>query len=163
MSLTQDRLKELLHYDPETGVFTWRRDMQGKMAFAGQEAGSINSRGYREIGVDGRSYYAHRLAWLYMHGYLPNRIDHKNLNTSDNSARNIRECTQSSNVANSPMRKSNTTGIKGVGLHKSGKFTASITVNYRKIHLGYFHTKEAAAESYIKAAQTYFGEFARAA
>jgi hypothetical protein len=88
--LTAERLRERLHYDAETGVFT-RRVGSGH-AHAGDMAGSVHSTGYVRIGIDGGKYTAHCLAWLYVHGVWPSdQIDHINRNRSDNRIANLRQ------------------------------------------------------------------------
>lgn len=162
LALTHVRLQELLHYDPETGVFTWRVDRTGK-AKAGTVAGSLNTRGYVNIYIDGVPHRAHRLAWFYMQGRWPNPgVDHENTVKSDNRWLNLREATQKDNNGNSNIRKDNKSGFKGVCFHKaSGKYTATITLNRKPTHLGCFTSKEEAAAAYATAAREHFGEFAR--
>ena len=90
-NLTPDRLRELLHYDPETGVFTWRVD-RGRNKLSGLPAGSLTAKGYLNISIDGKEYYAHALAWMYVHGYLPamRQIDRINGDRLDNRIANFR-------------------------------------------------------------------------
>src|SRR5690349_15052213 len=97
-SLTQQYLKEILHYDPETGVFIWYTS-RGHCK-AGNVAGSLNL-GYILIGICNFKYQAHRLAWLYMTGEWPTfEIDHKNGVSSDNRWENLREATRIINGQN---------------------------------------------------------------
>jgi hypothetical protein len=167
--LSEARLKELLHYAPETGLFYWLVD-RGPMAKAGQKAGTLHKAKkslspYIRIGVCGRSYLAHRLAFLYMTGAWPtNEPDHINTNTIDNRWANLRDATPSQNQANRKVRRDNKTGIKGVSFIVRDKaYVADIQVEGRKIRLGYFRTAEDAGSAYEAAAKLYFGEFARAA
>lgn len=113
--LTQDRLKELLDYDPDTGVFINKID-RGTKIKAGSLAGWIDkTTGYRRINIKDKQYYAHRLAFLWMDGYLPeNNIDHKDRNRLNNKWSNIREASQSCNLRNSNISKNNKSGITGV-------------------------------------------------
>ena len=98
--LTQDYLKELLHYNPITGDFTWNNTRGGSSAKS--LAGAKGKLGYRRISIDTRLYLAHRLAFLYMEGRLPSgNVDHKDGDPSNNSWCNLRECTQAQNVQNS--------------------------------------------------------------
>lgn len=121
--LTQARLRELIDYDSETGIFTWRERILSKKRHSlrgGRVAGSIRPDGYIMIGVDRRSYQAHRLAWLYTHGYFPEQtIDHINRDPSDNRLKNLREASMSCNIKNSKVGKNNKSGVKGVYWHES--------------------------------------------
>jgi hypothetical protein len=111
--VTAERLHELLHYDPETGVFTWL--MNKGWVRAGAVARYQDSFGYRRIMIDKRHYLAGRLAFLWMEGRWPKfEIDHNNLQPSDNSWFNLREATPPQNNANAPLMVTNTSGVKGV-------------------------------------------------
>lgn len=158
--LTQERLKELLHYDPDTGVFTWLQP--GKRRLVGFTAGTVNSRGYLYISIGGKQYRAHRLAWLYMTGEVPeNEIDHRNGIGTDNRFANLRKATRSQNKANSATYKSNSSGCKGVGFDKAtGRWKARVQVNGKRISLGYFDSPESAYAAYCEAATKFHGEFA---
>lgn len=159
-AITQARLKELLHYDPVTGIFTWRITRGGQPE--GSRAGAVTSSGYLQISIDYKLYKAHRLAVLYMTGAWPKEmVDHEKGDRSDNRWERIREATRSQNGANSRARTSR--GVKGVYAIQGGKFRAQIRVSYRLINLGTFPTKEEAAQAYASAAKQYFGAFARAA
>jgi hypothetical protein len=166
--LTADLLRQILHYDPERGVFTWLPRPSGSRAerawnarFAGTRAGT--GLGYVAIGIFGRRYKAHRLAWLYVHGEWPGReLDHINCDKSDNRIANLRQATRSQNIANSRARSDSTSGIKGVRLHKpSGRWMARLTGGGKR-HIGLFDTPEAAHAAYVAAAEKHFGEFSRA-
>ena len=136
--LTQEKLKELLHYDPDTGVFTNKID-RGKRAKKGNVAGIFHvSTGYWQIYVEGKTYRAHRLAFLFMEGYFPeNDIDHIDRNKINNKWNNLREVSTSCNVKNSNIRSDNTSGVKGVWKNKKNKWIAEIKVP-KKIYLGSF-------------------------
>lgn len=162
--LTQVRLKKLLHYDPETGVFTWKIKASTKTR-VGSIAGTMNSKGYRRIGIDGRDYQAHRLAWFYMNGEWPNPgVDHRDLNPSNNSYANLRVANQSQNISNTNKRTTNTSGSKGVSIHKrTGKWRAQIGHLGKSIHIGLFGTKEEAIRAYNSMAVKLQEQFARIA
>lgn len=161
---TVDRLKELLLYDQDTGLFT-RRRAHGRNGCLnkGAKAGTLQNHGYVAITIDNKRYLAHRLAWLYVYGRWPSKwIDHLNGNRSDNRISNLREVDKQQNQANSKKYKSNSSGKKGVCLHKpSNKFRAYIVLNRRQKHLGLFDTVEEAYAAYAEAAERLFGKFAR--
>lgn len=156
--LTTARLHELLSYDPETGEFrskVWR----GRVRI-GALVGGLTCKGYWQIGIDFKSYEAHRLAWFYMYGeFPPSDIDHINRNRADNRIANLRLATPSQNLANSTYPP-NKCGFRGVGREKSGRWKASIMVQYRSIRLGTFDSPEAASAAYQAARIKYFAEFA---
>jgi hypothetical protein len=105
ISLSQIFLQELLEYNPNTGVFFWKKKLQGRRK--SRIAGCANPQGYIVIGIDGKTYFAHRLAWLYFYAYLPNskHIDHINRDRSDNRIENLRLVLPSENNFNkSPSR-----------------------------------------------------------
>lgn len=171
MSLTQERLKQLLDYDPQTGHFTWKRreGLQGKLTtwnkrFAGKRAGNVNKAiGYVLIDLDGAPRYAHRLAFIYMTGSVPSMIDHANGNRADNSWGNLRACTQSQNMCNTALRSDSVLGVKGVTLHKKRSHqNKPYQAKFRRKSLGYFSSAGEAHEAYIKQARLEAGEFARA-
>lgn len=159
--LTQERLKELLHYNPETGIFIRRVRVSSK-APAGAVAGYVDpSHGYVSIGVDGREYYGHRLAFLYMTGEWPKKqADHKNTNRSDNRWDNLREATQAQNKTNLKLRSNNTSGYKGVTWDaKLSKWKAQIGYGGKHIYLGVFSDKEDAKKAYDISAAKLHGDF----
>lgn len=162
--LTQVRLKELLSYNPETGVFTWLAYPNAQYrssARIGHPAGSITTRGYRCIGVAGRIYAEHRLAWLYMTGEWPkDQIDHRNGVKTDNHWANLRKATHSQNAMNKTTYKSNTSGHKGVSRFRD-KWAANVSVQGHQKFLGYFTTVEGAAAAVAEARTKLHGDFAR--
>lgn len=166
MALTQERLKELLDYNPSTGDFFWRVDRGGKRA--GDRAG-CKKRLYVAISVDDQIYRAHLLAWLWMTGEFPALfIDHRDLDKHNNAWSNLREATKSQNQANTGLIATNASGLKGVSRYRAGEragkpWQATIQKNGKSIFLGHFATKEAAHAAYVAAAEKHFGEFARAA
>lgn len=113
MDLTLERLKQLLHYDPETGHFTWK--VARRRVVAGDRAGHLGNKGYIEITVEGVQYLAHRLAWFYVHGVWPNYIDHDNGQRSDNRIKNLKNGTQADNLQGfHKPRANNKSGYRGV-------------------------------------------------
>lgn len=149
--LTADRVRELLQYNPETGVFTWKAASSNRV-HVGDEAGSFDKDGYRAIRLDGRLHFSHRLAWLWAHGVHPSKeLDHINRVRSDNRLSNLREATRSENVQNRLMQRNNTSGFSGVSWSKDAKrWCAKIKLNRKNMHLGYFHTPEAAYAAYLR-------------
>lgn len=150
-TLTQARLKELLHYDPETGVFTWR--LNRAPCLAGDVAGCVNKKsGYRFVTIDRKIYLAHRLAWLYVHGVLPPKLDHKNRCRDDNGIENLRAATAAENCQNMKMPGHNTSGLQGAFWHKSKKkWVSFISVSNKKHYVGTFADKHAAHAAYVAA------------
>jgi HNH endonuclease len=158
--LTVERLKELLSYDPESGLFTRLVSVSGN-ARAGNVAGYLRPDGYIDIQIDGRKYLAHRLAFLYMTGAFPkNEGEHENLLKSDNRWENLRDATHSQNQANAFVRKHNKLGVKCVRL-RYGSFQARIQVNGKRKNVGSFETIDEVIAAHTAAAIKHFGEFAR--
>ena len=163
MTLTADRLRDLLEYDPVTGVFKWRRSGTGRRRDLG--AGSNRSDGgHSQIRIDGVSYYEHRLAFLYVHGMWPTgEIDHADGNPSNNAIANLREASHAQNQRNRGLQKNNSTGFKGVSRRADcNRWTARIRVNRKDICLGFFASPEEAHAAYCAAAKKFHEEFAHA-
>lgn len=148
--LTAERLRELLHYDPETGVFTWKTK-PGRRIRLGAQAGSA-AQGYLEIGVCGGRYRAHRLAWLYVYGVWPKHdIDHIDGNRANNAIANLRDVTRAVNIQNMRRPKpGNKSGYLGVA-PCSSRWSAQVHVAGKKRHLGVFDTPELAHAAYVEA------------
>ncbi len=154
-SLTAERLRELFHYDPLTGVFS-RRVRRGNQP-VGAVAGYLRPDGYFTIRFSGRHYRVNRLAWLYMTGeWPPHLIDHEDRNPMNNRWANLRHATHSQNHQNQVAHKDNKCGFLGVELHEHGLWRARLTVRGKRIHLGYFKTPEEAAEARRQGERTYF-------
>jgi hypothetical protein len=146
--LTQERLKQLLHYDPTTGKFT--RLASTRIDRVGKEPGSHNTKGYVQIRLDGVLYVAHRLAWLYVNGCFPkNQLDHIDGNKSNNKLENLREATNKQNQENTPLQVNNTSGYRGVHFERNRKglkkYSASVGHNGKQTRIGLFLTAEDAA------------------
>jgi HNH endonuclease/AP2 domain len=166
MSLTASRVRELVSYDPDTGIFRWRAPAGrwGRIP-AGAEAGcATKGRDYLVIFLDGRLYQAARIAWLYMTGVWPNdEVDHIDLQHGNNKWANLREATHAQNLCNRAALKNNLSGLKGVTLIKRlGKWRAQIKNGDKNAYLGLFQTPEAAHAAYVVAATEIQGKFARA-
>lgn len=150
--LTAARLRELLHYDPETGLFTRIVAVTGRFGRVGRVCGSPDKKGHIYITVDCEKYAAHRLAWLYVHGVWPvEQIDHINRARDDNRIANLREATAKINTQNTSKPKNgNTTGYLGVS--RLGKrFRAKISADGVLLQLGIYETPEQAHAAYIAA------------
>lgn len=162
--LTADRLRSLLRYDPDTGHFIWRVTRTNSRP-KGSRAGNLRRDGYRAISIDRRLYLEHVLAWLYVTGKMPaGEIDHADLDRAGNRWSNLRPATLSQNRANTGLRKDSSSGFKGVSFHHaSGRYSARIQVDGRRMTLGFCHTAEDAARLYADAAEKHFQKFARTA
>jgi len=150
--LTQERLKELFVYNPDTGELIVAKNRKGSSKKIGMIAGSITKAGYIEIDIDTKRYTVHRLAFLYMNGKFPdNVVDHINGVKDDNRFSNLVECSQADNRQNViKIKSTNTTGFTGVFVYKD-KYRAKINIDGKQVHLGEFDTKELASEAYQKA------------
>lgn len=155
-ALTQERLKSLLHYDPNTGVFTCI-DNLNILWRAGKPIGWLNDSGYVIITIDKKRYRAHRLAMLYMEGrFPPEHTDHIDGNRSNNKYENLRSVTEKENHKNVKLRASNKYGFTGVGWHKKTcKWRAFITAEEKLIHLGVFESLIDAVAARIRANKQY--------
>jgi hypothetical protein len=150
--LTAQRLREVVEYNAETGVFT-RRVKRGKWP-AGAVVGTAHSRGYWVITVDGKIHKAHRLAWLYVYGVWPaSEIDHINRIKTDNRIANLREASRSQNTMNrANARTDNKLGVLGVS-QVGSRFIARIVLDGEQKYLGMHRTIEAASLAYTSAKQ----------
>lgn len=161
---SQVYLKSILDYDPETGVFTWRRrsdvPKEWNTKYAGTKAGSPEPvSGYERISIGDRIFKAHRLAWVWMTGDSPeHEVDHINCDRMDNRWCNLREATHSQNRAN--IATWGSLGLKGVTQY-GNRFMAKITKHGKYYYLGTFDSPEEAHAAYMKAARELHGEFAR--
>lgn len=154
--LTQERLKELLDYDPDTGLFV-RKVVRGGQK-AGAVAGSVYNHGYVLVYVDRRRYYAHRLAFLFIEGsFPPEQVDHINHDKADNRWENLRPVTRQENQRHTSMNSNNTSGVAGVYWHKNkNKWVPKIWVDSKCIHLGCTSDKDEAIR-WRKAAEVKYG------
>lgn len=164
LELTQHRLKEMLHYEPATGIFTWVSPLSKRVS-KGDVAGSPRPDNYIYIGVHRVSYMGHRLAWLYMQGEHPPRgmdIDHKDGNGHNNAWHNLRLASRRQNMRNILGREGKTSAWKGVSWDATrNKWKAQIRIGASNTYLGRFDDEREAAEAYIFAALEHHGEYAR--
>ena len=148
----QQEVRGIVDYDPETGIFRSRR--------TGRIFTARNSKGYLQVALRSRAYYAHRLAWLYMHGEWPaHQVDHINGDRTDNRICNLRLATPSENQCNMGVKRHSQVGLKGVAKVKN-RYRAVIRKDRVRYHLGYFTTPEAASAAYSAAASRLHGDFA---
>lgn len=160
LNITQEYLKEIIDYDPETGVFTWKKPRPRIQV--GNRAGYPHHKGHWEMEIDGKAYRLHQLAWLYIHGTpIPAIIDHRDGVKSRNAIANLRAADNGQNRANSKANKNSSLGVKGVTKNIRGKlpYRAQITVNGITKNLGTFATIPEAKLAYDEAAKKAFGEF----
>lgn len=158
-NLTQQRLKEVAHYDSATGIFT-SRVRRGKVN-PGDELGTLCCYGYVIIKIDYVRYRAQRLAVLYMTGHWPEGVsDHINRDRADNRWENIRVCTKAENNRNRELAKNNTSGSKGVVFDKRfGKWLVMVGINGSRRSFGYYEDIELADLVASEARSKYHGEF----
>jgi hypothetical protein len=145
--LTQEKLKELIHYDPETGEF-----MRRLRPCAGAK--------HHRIKIGGVYYQAHQLAWLYVTGQIVAQIDHEDLDGLNNKFINLRLCTHAENMRNRKTPKNCESGVKGIRQSPSGRWRARIIFNRQYYHLGMFDTCELAKEFRDLASDLLHREFA---
>jgi HNH endonuclease/AP2 domain len=147
---TQKDLWEILDYNPHSGVFMWCKQRRGIKT--GVVLGTDNGFGYLRISVLGKSYYAHRLAWFYVHGTWPDQIDHINGIKSDNRINNLRDVTVQQNNQNKlKAQKNSISKVLGVSWHKkANKWQAHICVYKERKYLGLFKSVEDAHKAYLK-------------
>jgi len=137
--LTQKELKRLMHYDADTGIFTWLVRNSNRMKI-GDVAGNKAVRGNIDIRIKGKLYKAHRLAFLYMEGYMPEHlVDHKNGVKTDNRWKEIRHATSTCNMQNSKISSRNKSGYPGVyWKNDHNKWIGQITINGKARYLGFY-------------------------
>lgn len=151
-NLTQSLLMDALDFNPETGVFVWKKPTSNRVR-AGRVAGRVTVIGYVAIGIYGKLYSAHRLAWLWVYGEWPkNELDHIDHNRQNNAINNLRNVTRSQNNENRITAQSNNiVGLLGVSFLKdTRKYQARIQINGKQKKIGYFPTAEEAHAAYVK-------------
>ena len=150
---SQERLKELLNYDPQTGIFTWKLSTSARVR-VGDVAGTKSVQGYIIISIDNSEYRTNRLAWMYAYGEDPGhlQVDHKNRKRDENNITNLRLATCLQNNLNKVVK----------GYHwckQANKWRATIRVDGKKIFLGNFNCPLLAHLTYCDARNKYYGEF----
>ena len=158
--ISQKELKEVLDYDPDTGMF--RRKKSKRIDSVGKETGKCaTSWGYRVIKLNGKVEKCHRRAFLWMTGSIPSNIAHINNDRSDNRWINLRAVDNAQNTHNSKIRKDNASGVKGVSWCKTNKRWRAVIQSYGKIiTIGYFPDLIGAELAVRKARTDLHGEFA---
>lgn len=152
-TLTAERIRELLHYDPETGVFTWRRRADSRFdRWVNRVVGYPDKDGYLTIRIGGKNYFLHRLAWLHAYGIWPTgQIDHINASKTNNKLANLRDVTQSVNMQNRQRALANSkSGVLGVSW-KQGRWRAQIKIEGKVFHIGHFTSIDDASIAYLDA------------
>lgn len=156
--LTAELLREYLHYDPDSGVFTWIRTpgkKQNKAFLIGKPAGKTDTYGYRIIRILGRGYSAHRLAWLHVHGYWPEEtVDHIDRDRANNRIANLRDIPAGAQRQNQKCSRVSKIGLLGVHKNPAAKtrpYQGCIYIDGKFTHLGMFKTPEEAHEAYVQA------------
>lgn len=153
--MTAERLREILLYDPGSGIFTWKKSYRANTA--GRVAGTPSS-GYVVISILKKRFHAHRLAWLYVYGSWPDgEIDHINGIRDDNRIANLRDVPGYINNQNQRKAPSHNKSTKLLGTSfckQTGRYSAQIHINRKKIHLGRFDTPELAHAAYVLAKRT---------
>jgi hypothetical protein len=165
MKIDAEYVRSVLDYDPETGVFSWKKcdDLKNRAQYrkSGKVAGFINNYGYVQISIKNRSYMAHRLAWLFVYGEWPTEIvDHIDRDSLNNRISNLRLANHQQNRCNSSIRIDNRSGYTGVSWSDyDQKWRASIVANGQRYDLGLFSELKEAGEARFEAEIKHFGEF----
>lgn len=161
--ITQQRLKELFNYCPDTGILT-QKTRTSQRVKVGEDVGCLTRNGYLKIFCQGRNYRVHRLAWLYVYGDYPDEdIDHINGIRTDNRLCNLRLATRSQNNCNSKLRADNKTSYRNVHFFKrTGTYQVQVRLNGKRVNGGYFATAEEASVVATKMRKQLHGEFAKA-
>lgn len=160
---TAKEISQWVRYEVNTGKFYWTRTQSNRVRI-GSEAGCKRSDGYVKLGIMGKYYYAHRLAWIVVHGDIPDGkfVDH--IDGLSNCISNLRLADVYQNQHNSKIPVINTSGFKGVCFNKkAGRYMARIKVRNQAVFLGMFDCPTAGHIAYLKAARVFHKEFARAA
>jgi hypothetical protein len=152
-------LQQILHSDLNTGIWGWKQAFRHSPQLVNQQAGTLTRQGTRRLQINGRSYYAHQLAFLYVLGKWPKgEIDHINHKPDDNRWSNLKESNSHEKSCNRRKPKSNTSGYRNVSWQKrKQKFESKIQVNKKPVHLGVFKSLELAVWVADEAAIRYHG------
>lgn len=157
MTPTQEELKSIFEYNPESGVVKWKDGVSNMVK--GSVAGCINKSGYKIVTIKGKSFRLQRMIWIFMFGYIPSGyfIDHINGNKTDNRLQNLRLATNSQNQQNRPAPKNSSSGYRGVTYHKAvNKWMARICHKGQRKTIGFYDSPEDAYEAYKAEAKNLF-------
>lgn len=165
-AITVARVREVISYDPTTGICTRLPDpskpKEWNTRWANKRAGRVTPAGYRTITIDYIEIEEHRIIWAYMTGGWPaHTVDHENLDKTDNRWSNLREATKSEQQHNRRARANNPVGLKGVTVQPSGRFQSRRRENGKDVYLGTYDTAEEAHEAYCRDAAKAHGGFFR--
>ena len=156
-SISQTRMQELFEY--RNGELY--RKVAIKNTKIGDKAGSAHTEGYLQIGIDGKTYKLHRVIFLMHYGYLPDEVDHKDTDPSNNKIENLRPASRANNAKNRAIGKNNTSGYKGVSWSKAAnKWKVEVSVNGKRKYIGVFKDLEQANLIAQKVRIKYHGAFA---
>lgn len=147
------------YFEYNEGYLYWR-NRSGTRGRVGTVAGKLRKDGYFDVGLKGKYYLIHRIVFALHFGFLPKMIDHINRDRSDNRVENLREIEYSSNNWNSGISSSNTTGVKGIRITRTGKFEARLAVKGKTIQVGTFSTLDEATSELKKVREKEHGEYA---
>lgn len=155
-----EMLNDYFSYNRDSGVLTWKKRTSNRVK-VGDIAGSETKTGYLHVGFMGVDIKVHRIVWAIENGKWPEMyIDHIDGNRLNNKINNLREATSNQNAWNMRRPSHNTSGIKGVGFCKqTGKYTAWIWINNKKMWLGRHNTKDDAYNAYASEAKKLFGDY----
>lgn len=160
LPLTKEIIRQLVTYNEDTGEIYWK-GLIHKSYDITKEAGFITTYDRRVITINSKPYYASQLAYLYMEGYIPNEIDHKDTNSMNDAWENLRDCSKSQNQHNKNIQINNTSGVKGISYHRRvRKWQAQIKLHGKYYSAGYHRTLEEAKVAIEVLRVKLHGEFA---
>lgn len=156
--LTAEIARQFLSYDPDSGSLTWL--ISRGTVKAGSSVCRVSNRGYLTVKLLGKTYQAHRIAWLITYGEWPITIDHINRQRTDNRLVNLRNATQQQNMCNVPRKRTNTSGVRGVSWQsQSRKWQVEVKADGKRYYLGSYRDIElaelVASEARIKLHKEY--------
>lgn len=158
--LTQDLVNYLFVY--RNGILYWKNSTNPNRVPNGSKAGKENQDGYLETQINKKKYGNHRIIFLMFNGFLPEQVDHKDNDITNNCVENLRAATYAQNQANAKIRKDNSSGFKNVKFSKKcNKYEVNMQHQNKKYFFGYFNTLEEAVKVATQKRIELYGEFAR--